>query len=299
MTCHKNEKRGTWYVGFRCKDWRGEPKRKTKRGFRTKRETAAWEASFKRSMEGVASMSFENACVVYLDEIGPRLRGSSLASKRMMLECRIIPYFTGLAVGEITALHVMEWCSWLAGETERFVKPLSSSYLNTLRSQLSAVFNHLVRYHGLASNPVNMTLSFEGSEEDACDVWTVEEYLSFSSVVAGKPQVHIAFEILFWCGLRRGEMLALTYGDVDLGKGILRVSKSLSKVGNRDVVGPPKTGSRTGRSPCRSSWSRSWASISRGTGAHRPATGSFRRSPPPFVANSGGGFDYEYLENRR
>lgn len=57
MTCCKDEKRGIRYVGFRYKDWRGEPRRKTKRGFRAKREAVAWEASFERFIEGVASMS--------------------------------------------------------------------------------------------------------------------------------------------------------------------------------------------------------------------------------------------------
>ena len=41
--------------------------------------------------------------------------------------------------------------------------------------------------------------------------------------------------------MRRGEMLALTYEDFDLDKGTVRITKSLSRIGGRDVVGPPKT----------------------------------------------------------
>ena len=36
-------------------------------------------------------------------------------------------------------------------------------------------------------------------------------------------------------------MLALTYEDFDLDKDTVRVTKSLSRIGGRDVVGPPKT----------------------------------------------------------
>lgn len=49
------------------------------------------------------------------------------------------------------------------------------------------------------------------------------------------------YNLLFWCGLRRGEMLALTYDDFDLSKGTVRITKSLSRIGGKDVVGLPKT----------------------------------------------------------
>ncbi|WP_394355798.1 Arm DNA-binding domain-containing protein [Adlercreutzia wanghongyangiae] len=58
MTAYKDEKRGTWFANFRYKNWRDEPKKKSKRGFRTKREAQAWECDFKRKMSRAASMEF-------------------------------------------------------------------------------------------------------------------------------------------------------------------------------------------------------------------------------------------------
>ena len=58
MTAYKDEKRGTWFVNFRYKDWRGESKQKSKRGFRTKRETQACEHGLKTEMSRAKSMGF-------------------------------------------------------------------------------------------------------------------------------------------------------------------------------------------------------------------------------------------------
>ena len=136
----------------------------------------------------------------------------------------------------------MEWGTWLMSLRTRAGKPYSTTYLNTLSSQLSAMFNHMIRYHALTmGNPVYAVGALEGRETGARSIWTAEEYLRFSEQMAERPHLHLAFELLFWCGLRRGEMLALTYEDFDLDKGTVRITKSLSRIGGRDVVGPPKT----------------------------------------------------------
>ena len=46
--------------------------------------------------------------------------------------------------------------------------------------------------------------------------WTKEEYLKFAEAMMDKPQSYYAFEVLYWCGIREGELLALTPADFDL-----------------------------------------------------------------------------------
>ena len=48
--------------------------------------------------------------------------------------------------------------------------------------------------------------------------WTKEEYLKFAEVMMDKPLSFYAFEMLYWCGIREGELLALTPADFDFEK---------------------------------------------------------------------------------
>ena len=58
--------------------------------------------------------------------------------------------------------------------------------------------------------------------------WTKEEYLKFIDAMMDKPMLYYAFEILYWCGIREGELLALTPADFDFEKKTLRINKVLS-----------------------------------------------------------------------
>ena len=50
-----------------------------------------------------------------------------------------------------------------------------------------------------------------------------------------------AYEILYWCGLREGELLALTAKDIDTKNRTISVTKSYSRLNGRDIIGKPKT----------------------------------------------------------
>ena len=45
--------------------------------------------------------------------------------------------------------------------------------------------------------------------------WTKAEYLKFADAMMDKPLSYYAFEMLYWCGVREGELLALTAADFD------------------------------------------------------------------------------------
>ena len=71
--------------------------------------------------------------------------------------------------------------------------------------------------------------------------WTKEEYLKFAEAMMDKPQSYYAFEVHYWCGIREGELLALTPADFDLDKGLLSITKSYQRLKGRDVITDPKT----------------------------------------------------------
>ena len=71
--------------------------------------------------------------------------------------------------------------------------------------------------------------------------WTKEEYLKFADVMMDKPVSYYAFEMLYWCGIREGELLALTSADFDFTTHTLRINKSYQRLNREDVITPPKT----------------------------------------------------------
>ena len=71
--------------------------------------------------------------------------------------------------------------------------------------------------------------------------WTKAEYLKFADAMMDKPLSYYAFEMLYWCGIREGELLALTPGDFDFEKQTVSISKSYQRIKGQDVITDPKT----------------------------------------------------------
>ena len=56
-----------------------------------------------------------------------------------------------------------------------------------------------------------------------------------------KPISYYAFQMLYWTGIRVGELLALTAGDFDFKNNMLTINKSYQRLHGEDVITPPKT----------------------------------------------------------
>ena len=56
-----------------------------------------------------------------------------------------------------------------------------------------------------------------------------------------KPLSFYAFELVYWCGIRVGELLALTPADFDFEKKILTINKSYQRLKGKDLITSPKT----------------------------------------------------------
>ena len=120
-------------------------------------------------------------------------------------------------------------------------KPYSSSYLKTLHNQLSAIFNYAVRFYDLRSNPASKAGNMGSEERKEMLFWTKEEYQKFSEVMMDKPPSYYAFQMLYWTGIREGELLALTSADFDFEKGTVKISKTYQRLKGQDVITSPKT----------------------------------------------------------
>ena len=241
MAAFKNKDNGTWYVQFRYTDWKGERQQKLKRGFATKKEAQAWEREFLMEKQADINMTFESFVGLYEKDIKPKLKLNTWMTKESIIQKKILPYFRKRKLSEITAKDIIDWQNEIRGLTDNNGKPLSTTYLKTVHNQLSAIFNLAIRYYGLQVNPAQRAGNMGTEERREMLFWTKEEYTKFSEVMMDKPMSFYAFEMLYWCGIREGELLALTPADFDFEKGTVSINKSYQRLNGQDIVTTPKT----------------------------------------------------------
>ena len=241
MAAFRNKDNGTWYVQFRYTDWKGERQQKLKRGFATKKEAQAWEREFLMEKQADINMTFESFVALYEKDIKPKLKLNTWLTKESIIQKKILPYFSKRKLSEITAKDIIDWQNEIRGLTDSHGKPLSKTYLKTVHNQLSAIFNHAIRYYGLQINPAQRAGNMGAEERREMLFWTREEYTLFSEAMMDKPISFYAFEMLYWCGIREGELLALTPADFDFQKQTLRINKSYQRLNKQDVITTPKT----------------------------------------------------------
>ena len=241
MPVFKNKDNGTWYVMARYTDWKGDRKQKCKRGFSTKREAQNWERMFLLQSSSDMDMSFEAFVELYTADMKPRLKQNTWESKEHIIRTKILPYFGKKNISEISSKDVIAWQNELLSHRDDKNKPYSQTYLKSVHNQLSAIFNHAVKYYELGSNPAAKAGNMGVEEAGEMKFWTKDEYMKFAEAMMDKPQSYYAFEMLYWCGIREGELLALTPSDFDFQKGTVRINKSYQRLHKEDVITCPKT----------------------------------------------------------
>ena len=241
MAVIKNNKTGTWEVRTYYKDLTGARKQKTKRGFAKKSEALEWEKNFKLKEDQSTSMSFKSFVDIYLTDLEPRIKRNTFLTKKHIIETKILPYFGKRKLDDIRTSDVIQWQNEIMKLKKDNGELFSPTYLKTIHNQLSAILNHAVNMYGLKDNVARKAGTMGKEENKEMEFWTQEEFQVFLECVADKPISYYAFEILYWTGIREGELLALIPGDFNFEKKTLRINKSYQRLEGKDVITDPKT----------------------------------------------------------
>ena len=241
MAVYRDEKTNTWRVIYRYTDWTGEQKQTSRRGFASKREAQAWEREQINKVTADLDMSFASFVEHYTKDMQTRVKENTWNNKDHIIRTKLIPYFGKLKMCAITPQIVMTWQNEMLRSRENDGKPYSPVYLRTVQNQLTAIFNHAMKYYNLRENPCRKAGPLGKKKSREMLFWTKEEYLQFADAMMDKPQSFYAFELLYWCGMRAGELLALTPADFDLEKGTVTINKSYQRLHGEDVITTPKT----------------------------------------------------------
>lgn len=241
MAVIKNKKTGMWEVRTYYKDMTGERKQKTKRVFAKKIEALEWERNFKLKENQSISMSFQSFVDIYLTDLEPRIKRNTFLTKKHIIETKILPYFGKRKLDDIRTSDVIQWQNEIMKLKNDNGKLFSQTYLKTIHNQLSAILNYAVNMYGLKDNVARKAGTMGKEENKGMEFWTQEEFQKFLECVADKPISYYAFEMLYWTGIREGELLALTPADFNFEKKTLRINKSYQRLEGEDVITDPKT----------------------------------------------------------
>lgn len=179
-------------------------------------------------------MTFGSMMELYFADMENLLKVNIIRTKRYLIEGKILPFFKDLPLNAITPSHVRKWQSGL------LAKEKSQTYIKTINNQLSAIFNYACRYYGLPENPARLAGSIGKKNAGTMKFWTVDEFNAFIVHVPKLPG-RVGLSVLFWTGLRIGELLALGADDINLEARTLSVTKSYQTIDGREIITAPKT----------------------------------------------------------
>lgn len=113
--------------------------------------------------------------------------------------------------------------------------------------------NFAVKYYDLKENPVEKAGGIGLCNAEEMEFWTLDEYLAFAEEIMEEPLYYYCFEVLYWAGLREGELLALTFDDFDFTEKTILVTKTFQVIKGKEIIGPTKTkkGTRIVKMPAR------------------------------------------------
>lgn len=235
----KDGKTTLWYANFYYTDWTGKKKHICKRGFKTQREAKEYERQFLDQQRTNTDILFSSLVENYLDDQQHRLKPTTMENKRDIINSKVLPYFKNLKICDIDAIKVRKWQNELLAYRDDKGKPYAQTYLKSINNQLSCILNYAVKHYGLMQNPCAIAGSIGKSKADEMKFWTLEQYEVFSKTIQ-KSAMKLAFDVLFYSGIREGELLALTPSDI-LPDKRLDITKNYAKVKGEELFLIPKT----------------------------------------------------------
>ena len=167
---------------------------------------------------------------LWLDRKAARLKPSTAASYRSLLDTCVLPEWERVRLGDVTYHEVDGWVA-------RLSQRLGASRVRKAHVVLSQILDAAVKDGRLSKNPARgVDLPRLPKREQR---FLTQEQVHALAIAAGdyKPMVLV----LAYCGLRFGEAAALRVRNVDLMRGRIRVAGSVSEINGQLVWGTPKS----------------------------------------------------------
>lgn len=140
---------------------------------------------------------------------------------------------------DIVPWDIKDLLSDLAKKNPNTGKPASKKLLTDVKSIISQIFAEAIDNRVIDYNPAqNVKIPKSAPKTERKPISDVQ----IKWIQETEHSARTAAMIMLYAGLRRGEVVALTWGDVDLKNGVISVNKSVEYQGNKSVI---KDGAKT------------------------------------------------------
>ena len=181
------------------------------------------------------NLTFEQAVAEYLEYIKLKRKEVTYLTHEDRIKKHIRPFFKNKLVSEISKNDILKW------QVEIDKLGFKYNYKSSIFYSLSSIYNFLENFYNV-DNIVKKVGNFKNDDiSDNGNIWTYEEYKKFINCV-DDYKFKILFEILYFTGLRKGEIMALKKDDIDLYESKITINKSITR---NHKINTPKTKTST------------------------------------------------------
>lgn len=170
----------------------------------------------------------------WLDKVKrPRLRESTYQMYKYRVEHYMLPHIGQYELAKLNAQHIQLMVQALIDEG------LSAGSLRIVRAILQTAFRHAVGIELISRNPLAM-VEMPPLKQYHANILQPDEARQLLDAVRG-DRLEALYTVALALGLRRGEIAALRWEDVDLVTGDLRVRRTMVRITGKVISMPPKT----------------------------------------------------------
>lgn len=191
----------------------------------------------KQLQSGIAvwesGISFEELSEIWLNQYNPMATERWRYVHEMIINKHLLPYLGNCKVKDLRMIHLQTIISGLAK------KDYASRTMKEIKQTAVRIMKVAVDSDLIVKNPF---LNVDIPQKEANERQPLTE--AQKKLVVNSWRGHrmgFAAMIMLYAGLRKGELLALQWEDVDLDNKVIRINKSMTSLKNKPKAKPPKT----------------------------------------------------------
>ncbi|PQC15742.1 site-specific integrase [Enterococcus faecalis] len=212
----------------------------------TKKEAQQIESKYLRlyhenKLTTNSDLTLKDIYEIYEEKYTQNLKPSYKQTQERIFKNYIEPYFKNTQIKLIKKQQIYDFQQFLLTSKPKRKETLSNKTINMIIIHLQKLFNVAMKEGLSYENPCNQIDKLKVQKKEI-NFWTLDEFTTFiSHIDKNKPFLKVFYQFAFFTGMRAGEMIALTWSDIDFYNQTVRINKSAKLINGNYVTTTPKT----------------------------------------------------------